>query len=144
MNLIEHAKNELKCAGLLNTNDEMQKEMNKHILQMVEEFSNEGHSGFSASYAYGILKNLLRFKPITPLTGEDDEWEECFDNTLQNKRMSCVFKDKKTGQAYNIEGNIFVDQNGSSFTNQYSSIPVTFPYMPEDPNIVKVFYRDNE
>ena len=41
---------------------------------MMQEFANEGHSGFSASYAISILTKLMDFKPLSPLTGEDDEW----------------------------------------------------------------------
>jgi hypothetical protein len=50
--------------------DETQQAMNKHILEMVKLFAEEGHSGFSASYAIRILEKLLRFEPLVALTGE--------------------------------------------------------------------------
>ena len=76
-NILKHAMDELDRIGMTeDSDDEMNVAMRKHILHMMQEFANEGHSGFSASYAINILTRLLDFKPLTPLTGEDDEWSE--------------------------------------------------------------------
>lgn len=125
-NLVLHARHELALLG--GADDKMQQAMNAHIIGMVKLFSKEGHSGFSASYAIGILEKLLRFEPITPLTGEPGEWVEVSDGTLQNKRCSHVFKEK--GQAYDIDGRIFRDAIGC-YTNRDSRVNVTFPYTPK-------------
>jgi len=128
-NLTKHAEHELSLIG--GQDDEMQQMMNKHILQMVELFANEGHSGFSANYATNILNKLLRFEPLTPLTGEPEEWAETHDGeVLQNKRCSHVFKNKD-GRAYDIEGKVFCDPDGSCFTTKDSRVYVTFPYTPQ-------------
>ena len=73
--LVSYAEKELDRIGMTE-GDEYNGAMRKHILHMVKEFAGEGHSGFSASYALQCLKNLLSFKPLSPLTGEDDEWSE--------------------------------------------------------------------
>ena len=73
MSLLTHAVSELDRLGL-KEGDDMDGMMRKHILHMVNEFADEGHSGFSASYAISCLRRLLEFKPLTPLTGEDSEW----------------------------------------------------------------------
>ena len=90
--------------------DEYNAAMRKHILGMVKLFSKEGHSGFSAPYAIDILSKVLRFKPLSPLTGEDDEWNNVRDYGgephYQNKRLSSVFKDAN-GDVYNIDGKVF-------------------------------------
>lgn len=143
-NLVEFAKEELKHAGLEPTEDEMQKQMNEHIIHMVEEFSEEEHSGTTAPYALSILKRLLNWEPITPLTGKDEEWQEVGIGMFQNKRCSKIFKDGKNGQAYDIEGTIFRNQNGATFTNEYSFKPVSFPYMPEEPIVVDVYEKTKE
>ena len=75
MSLLSHAEYELDRLGL-NDDDDMNGAMRKHLLHMVKEFADEGHSGFSANYAIKCLQRLLHFKPLTPLTGEDDEWTE--------------------------------------------------------------------
>lgn len=142
--LVEHAKRELNLIGLVDdeNGDEMNISMRRHILHMVSEFSKEGHSGMSADYAINMLIQLLKFQPLVPLTGEDDEWEERTDQNgglplFQNKRCSKVFKDS-TG-AFDINGIVFYemrfDENGDEhkeyFTNADSKVAITFPYMPK-------------
>lgn len=131
-NLVDWAEKELN--RLVKDDDEMQKEINKDILEVVKVFSEQGHSGFSASYALNIIKRLLAREPITPLTGEDNEWVNVHDNTYQNKRCSAVFKEgKDNANAYYIDGKVFSDDGGKTwFTNKDSSVPVIFPYtVPE-------------
>jgi hypothetical protein len=125
-NLVNHAKRELALIG--HAEDEMQAAMNAHIIRMVETFADEGHSGFSASYAVAALEKLLRFEPLTPLTGSDDEWMEVGDGLFQNVRCSHVFKED--GNAYDIAGRMFREPDGVCFTGRDSRVPVTFPYTP--------------
>ena len=136
MYLLEHAKIEL---ALINKDptDEMQKKMEDDILEIVEVFSKQGHSGFSASYAIHILEKVLRFQPISPLTGQDSEWNDVSEFSgmetgtfFQNNRCSRVFKDITTNEVYDIEGIIWEDEDGCTFTNKQSHVPVTFPYIP--------------
>lgn len=113
--------------------DEMQAAMNKHLLKMVRAFGREGHSGFSASYAVGCLEKLLRYEPLTPLTGEDSEWNDISDMSdepqWQNNRCSHVFKDAD-GRAYDIDGKVFVEPSGAAFTGNGSRVFIEFPYTP--------------
>lgn len=141
-NLEKFAENELNI--ILNKCEdaeaiEMQKIMNNDILQIVKMFSEQGHSGFSASYAINILEKLLRFEPITPLTGNDDEWTELDydkDTKYQNKRCSRVFKDAD-GKAYDIEGKIFSEDGGKSwFSSRDSRVYIEFPYVPKTQRII--------
>ena len=101
----------------------MQKMANDDILKLVDIFSKQGDSEFSAEYKLGILEKLLRFDPISPLTGDDDEWSEVGygDNdgtktTYQNKRCSAVFKDVDnatgTAVAYYIHKYTVSDNGG--------------------------------
>ena len=105
MSLIQHAEKELDLIGMTDDGD-MNGMMRKHLLHMVNEFSEEGHSGFSASYAIQCLSKLLAYKPLSPLTGEKDEWSEVAQDgdepLFQNKRYSSVFKVGKDGEAYNL------------------------------------------
>lgn len=122
---------------------EMQKTINDDILQMVRVFSEQGHSGFSSGYALSIIKRLLAYKPITPLTGDDDEWCSPFDNegTQQNKRCSAVFrKNFDNSTAYYLDGKVFSDNGGESWFSSKglgSFTPVTFPFtVPEKPEYI--------
>lgn len=142
-NLVLHAERELnklvEICKKENEDTELQEIMNKDILDVVEIFSNQGHSGFSASYAINMINKLLKYEPITALTGEDAEWtkldytdEVCY----QNKRCSRVFKDAN-GQAYDIEGKIFSDNGGKSwYTSRDSRVNIEFPYVPHTEKIM--------
>jgi hypothetical protein len=138
--LLEHAEREMDLMGL--TDDgEMNGMMRKHILHMVKEFAAEGHSGFSASYAIQLLEKLLKFEPITPLTGEDWEWVDVSEQSgkpmWQNVRCGRVFKDEDG--AYDIEGRVFWNwqtlEDGEKYKSFYTSrdsrVYITFPYVPE-------------
>jgi len=123
-NLMKHAEMELpKPKG-----DDMQALMNQQIKEMILVFSTHGHSGFSAAYASHMLKDLLDYKPLGPLTGEPDEWAEYAQGRFQNKRCSHVFKDEDG--CYDSEGRIFREPNGSCYQSRDSRVPVTFPYTP--------------
>jgi len=65
-NMVDFAKKEMDIIGLTEDGD-MNGMMRKHILHMVKEFGNEGHSGFSASYALSILQKVLAYKPLSPI-----------------------------------------------------------------------------
>jgi len=68
-NMTLHAENELRIIGMLGSGDEMNEMMSQHVLKMVQTFADEGHSGFSTSYAVSVLEKLLRFEPLSPLSG---------------------------------------------------------------------------
>ena len=135
MSLIEHAQSEFNFVGWPG-DCEMQQAICKDTLELLQTFSDQGHSGFSANYLLGIFEKLVRFHPISPLTGEPDEWREVSPDLLQNKRCGEVFKSK--GKAYWIRGKIFRDPDGGTYTSGDSHVPIEFPWMPTDPEIVDV------
>lgn len=150
MSLVAFAESELDRIGMTDE-DEMNGAMRKHILHMVKEFAEEGHSGFSASYALSCLEKLLKFKPLSPLTGEDDEWFEYMYGVYQNKRCSTVFKQGKDGEAYDIDGKVFWEwytdeetgeKTKSYYTNSECRTPVTFPYTVPEESIYE--YRSSD
>ena len=136
MNIRTYAINELTRIGMYDSGDEKNGAMCDHILKMVDVFAEEGHSGFFAEYAISILQKLLRFEPLSPLTGEDDEWNDVSDlfedeEVYQNKRLSRVFKDGKDGQAYDNRGKVFVEPDGCCYTSRDSRVYIDFPYTPK-------------
>lgn len=120
MSLIEHAKRELLLLGykLNNDNDdEIDNWIVNDLLELIEMFSKQGHSGSSAPYIIDLFKKIAGFKPLTPLTGSDDEWNDVSEKAgrilYQNKRCSHVFKD-----------------NEKAFDVNNSCVDITFPYTP--------------
>lgn len=128
-NLVRHAEHELNliCDG---KPDEIQASINKNILDIIKVFSEEDHSGTTAAYTADILNKLLRFEPLKPLTGNDDEWTEVTTGQWQNKRCSHVFKEAD-GKAYDINGKIFREPNGCCYTGSGSRVYIEFPYRPK-------------
>ena len=143
--------NEFRAAGWLDENgnfkDDMQKLMCEGVLELLDVFSDQGHSGSSAPYAIGLFEKLASFEPLVPLTGEDWEWNEVGTNVWQNNRCGHVFKEAD-GKAYDIEGRIFYEWNErdaepdepecpgkhrfkSHFTSRDSRVYITFPYTPK-------------
>ena len=96
MSIVEYAKREL--AMIEHDEDGMQDMMDNNIIEILERFEEQGHSGFSAGYLIACLERLLRFLPLTPLTGEEDEWNEIGEGKYQNKRCRVV---KPTTDRYN-------------------------------------------
>ena len=135
-NLVDYAKDELKRIGMIDSGEPYNDAGAKAILDLIELFASQGHSGFSGSYVINAFSRLVRFKPLSPLTGEDDEWNELRDGSFQNKRYSAVFKDKD-GTAYNVEGKVFTDDGELWYTCKDSRVNVTFPYVvPDKPEYV--------
>lgn len=141
MTLIDHALNEFRAAKWLDSDgkycDEMQEDICKHVLNLLQVFSDEGHSGSTAPYTVNVFSKLAMFEPLVPLTGEDWEWHEVDNGMLQNRRCGHVFKEN--GKAFDVQGIIFQEdhtdpETGETFTTSFTSyksrVDVTFPYTP--------------
>lgn len=136
--LRDYASSELAFLG----SGPMDRAMRDHVMKLIEVFREEGHSGFSAATASRMFDRLSRFKPIRPLTGADDEWNEVTGATdlppmLQNRRCPSVFKDQDG--AYDLDATVFEDPDGVRYTNGQSRRPVQFPYeVPDEPVVIRV------
>lgn len=140
-NLVDYAKEELKRIGMIDSGVAYNDLAGKAILDLIGLFASQGHTGFTAPYVASTFHRLAMFKPLSPLTGEDDEWNELRDGSFQNKRYSAVFK-KKDGTAYDIEGKVFTDDGELWYKCRDSRVDVTFPYaVPDKPEYV---YRNKE
>ncbi len=141
---MEWAEQELKLAGydINDPEDGPNRWLAEGTLELLKVFSEQGHSGMSAPYAVALFEKLALWKPIAPLTGEDDEWNEVGESTWQNRRNSVVFKGED-GQAYWIEGRVFWEwathpeiDDGKPFKSYYTSresrVNITFPWTQPD------------
>ena len=121
-----------------NDDDEMQAAINNQIMDIINVFSQQGHSGTTGPYAANVAAKLMIFQPLTPLQGTDDEWMYVAEQNgplYQNIRCSHVFKDDKG--AYDIDGYVFEDQYGAYYTDKDSLKWIEFPYTPERQYIYK-------
>jgi len=131
-NSIRHARIELELLEkqVKDPSDlEWQQMMTRDVLKVIELISDQGHSGGSIGPLLNLVRKCALQENLTPLTGEDSEWNEVSEGMWQNKRYSAVFKDAD-GKAYDIEGHIGVDPDGWTYTGggKATLCYVTFPY----------------
>ena len=120
----------------------------KNVMELIKVVDSQGHSGSSIGFVMSLFKTLVRYRPLTALTGSEEEWEDVSDfygnkaNIQQNKRCPSVFRvcnDNATAyNAYNVDGKVFSDDDGETwFSCSASKTPVTFPYdVPETEKII--------
>ena len=152
MSMMEWAKRELDLAGFKESDDpdDIDNWMRNDVLKLLEMFVEQGHSGFSANYAIKLFQTLASWKPLSPLTGEPDEWTEVGPDVWQNKRASNVFKGED-GRAYWSDGIIFwawfTPEEGEPYKSYFNSrdsrvfidsFPWTMPEKPEYREYVEV------
>jgi len=104
MNLVQHAKQELEILSKYSekSGGNILYDFHNGLIALCEDMQNSGHSGASARFAISAIasaaKKLLSFEPLSPITGEDSEWDDMseYSNkpTWQNIRLSSVFKNK--------------------------------------------------
>lgn len=90
-NMVAHAERELRISG----QTEEDPEFSQSLVNAVRAFAEYGHSGFSAAYGADALNKLLRFKTLTTLTSDPEEWtdvsEHFPDPTWQSVRDPSAF-----------------------------------------------------
>ncbi len=130
---LEHAERELLAAGYDpdQSKEGPNKRIRANILELIEVFAKQGHSGGSASYCIDAFYKLANIEPLVPLTGEDDEWDDAPSGELrQNIRYPRVLKEPG-GRVFDIHGKVFRRPDGSQYTSHDSRVDVTFPYTPK-------------
>lgn len=116
MSIIDHARSELTRAG---ASEEYKALLVKAMEEFFEEYDSGGAVAVMLPRFTGDLQRLIAGKPLSPLTGAEDEWNDVSNGgppSWQNKRCSSVFKDAD-GRCYDI------DTPGRP--------TITFPYSPE-------------
>lgn len=146
---IEYAKAEFKRLGYIPVDKKQEEGPNKwiqeNVLALLEVFSKQGHSGSSAPFCVEYFRKLASFEPLSPITGEEDEWFECSKGVFQNRRLFSVFKEGKDGHPHYLNAIVWRNQKGYTYTgtaidktgrtvksHQY----IRFPFTP------KTFYVD--
>lgn len=111
MSIQDNAKIEMEAAGI--TGDDA-----RTMSTILTTFFQQWDSGGAVSVMAPVLQRLIAGKPLTQLTGEDNEWHDPMGDglVLQNIRCSSVFK-------YPEMGNRVIDIDTGKM--------VTFPYSPE-------------
>jgi len=130
---------ELELFGL---NIHAEKGLGVIITELVKTYmlNSDGYGqGQADNEALGLFVRFVQTGLLSPLTGENDEWDEV---GHQNKRDSDVFKDVH-GEAYWTKGKIFRKYGGSKFLNRDSWVYIDFPWSKPGSTIVDVDDDEN-
>jgi hypothetical protein len=105
--LVTHAISELNRAGLFDADSDYEGMLGEAALDIVRVFAAQGHSGYSAALTISIVSKLMRYDILTPLTFEEDEWNDVsisFGGPMwQNRRRSTTFSTDGGLTYYDIE-----------------------------------------
>lgn len=110
-NLIDHANTELQLSGLLDQDSDYNGLIGKACLELINTFSKQGHSGFSAQLVLDVFNKLARFKNLTDITNNPDEWTDVTeygngDILFQNKRNPTYFSNDGGKTYWNLDDKI--------------------------------------
>jgi len=106
-NLVSFARRELKLAGMYDEDaDYGPGAVADHVIALISLFESEGHSGGSAMLTLKLFDALARFKPLTALSTDPEEWMEVGisvqdgSKVWQSRRNPEVFSDDGGKTAY--------------------------------------------
>lgn len=91
MTLHDHATSELLRAGLFDADSDYEGNLAVCVMELIDVFAAQGHSGFSASWTLELFTKLSRFEALSPLSNDPDEWHEPADGLWQSCRNSEAF-----------------------------------------------------
>lgn len=159
MSIIDHAKREFLKLGykpIEECEDDPDKWIQENVLELLEVFAKQGHSGSSAPYAY-YFEKLAKQEPIAPIMCTDDEWNDISnygdDPDFQNNRCSAVFKKGIEGKPYYLDAIVWRGEKNDTFTGSVknskgeritSSQNIKIPFTPKTFYIDVVDYEIND
>ena len=133
----------------------------RSIREVCKDFASEGHSGGSAPMAAMVLaktiKSILGFQILSPLIGDDSEWNDVSEmggdsseKLYQNKRDSGVFKNSEGKCSYNTSIIWQGEDPWDTFTGSIAGVGSShyiksFPFMPKTfyVNVYRELYDEN-
>lgn len=126
MSIRSQAKEELRRINFGEEDSEV-------MMKIIDMFLDQWDSGGAVAAVFPVLKRLIAGKPLSPLTGEADEWIEVGDGVFQNRRMSSVFKDLRFHG-----GKLAYDLDNPRGSREF----ITFPYTPDyEPHVEMPVYE---
>lgn len=103
------ARAEVERAGLLDEDSAYDGMLGESVLQLVDTFAAQGHSGQSAALTADVFVRLVERRPLLPLTNHPDEWQKIDeamagnDSTWQSRRMPGAFSNDGGMTYYDLD-----------------------------------------
>ncbi|WGH21755.1 hypothetical protein SEA_INKED_70 [Arthrobacter phage Inked] len=115
-NLVKHARHELNLIG-------EEPEVIDWYIRVIKAYASFGHSGGSAWATTSVLEELLRFKPLTELTDDSEEWFHHGEDIAG--RPGGMWQNKRDGRCFSNDGGKTywnVDDSNNPTMKYYDSI----------------------
>lgn len=109
-NLERHAESELRLAGLFDKGSDYDGMIGEQVMKLIRALD-DGHSGGSMSITLAAFDRVVRFRTLTPITSNPDEWMQISPDmwpggsptAWQNKRQSSCFSNDGGKTYYDID-----------------------------------------
>jgi len=130
MSLAAHFTRELKISGLYYNSTNLA----SAIVEIGKLLDSRELSTDDVVKCAALMEKLIKVEPLTPLTGDEDEWIAVDSEWDMNLRCKRVFREKETGLAYDIHAKLFIESIGGKkrvFNDSNSRVIISFPYTPK-------------
>lgn len=126
-NLCAFAKKELGLAGLFDKDSDYDGMLGEAVMELMQVFSGQGHSGCSAAMTMAIFDKLADWKPLTELTDNADEWNDISEYQggkpgWQSSRSPSCFSEDGGKTYWDIDEDYYkhTDENGDVWSGGLS------------------------
>jgi hypothetical protein len=121
MSLVAHAKEELTRAGLFDRDSDYKGMIGEAVLELVEKFAEQGHSGFSARLVLDIFQRVASFEALTPITCDPSEW-----NYINDIRSEPLWQNRRDSTLFSLDGGktYYSVEDMRSLTWIYNKMPL--------------------
>jgi hypothetical protein len=101
MSLTDHARHELDAAGLFDEDSDYGGMLGTAVLELIQKFADQGHSGFSAALTIELFGKLARWEPLGPLTDSPGEWNRVTDELTNGHNL---WQSARNPEAFSEDG----------------------------------------
>lgn len=91
-NRLDFAREELARADLFSQDSPYHGQLGRSVMELLETFSNQGHTAMSAYQVVDLFRRLALYKPLSPITDDPSEWVEIHPNVWQSRRCPHIYK----------------------------------------------------
>ena len=105
--LVEHARREMEFVGLFDEDSDYGGMIPNAVLELMEVFSKQGHSGYSASLVGSLWYRLMQFKPLTEVTLDPKEWIDVSENMLPPEKIKAgerIWQNIRSSSVFSTDG----------------------------------------
>lgn len=78
-----------------------EKMIRKAVMELMDTFSSQGHSGTSAAQVISLFNQLAQFKPLAPLTNNPAEWLHIEEDRAGQPNL---WQNRRQGEAFSHDG----------------------------------------